>query len=90
MQRKGRKLSDLTEKELLRLGLKKGRIRTKGLPPPSYAIAPFKDALAKAEMDDLLWALNHLVHTKSKHQTWRAERIRRIDKRLRELMAAQE
>jgi hypothetical protein len=72
----------------VRAGLLKGRIRMKGVHEPSMVRPTFDAALQMATTDDLMWALKLLIEHPKAKRTWRDHRIRQIDKRLREIMAA--
>lgn len=80
--------SEMTEQQLVRHALHYGRVRTKGAFEPSELLPSFEDALARASKDDLLWALDYLIHTKRKRQSWRKVRIQKIDRKLRELLGS--
>jgi hypothetical protein len=72
----------------VRAGLLKGRIRTKGVREPSVLRPTFDAALQMATTGDLMWALELLIKHPNAKRTWRDYRIKHIDKRLREIMAA--
>jgi thioredoxin-like negative regulator of GroEL len=72
----------------IRGGLLKGRIRQKGVRDPSQVRPTFDAALQMATTDDLMWALELLIKHPHTKRTWRDHRIKHIDARLREILAA--
>lgn len=75
------------QEKYVRAGLLKGRIRTTGIPVPSKLRPAFDMALQMATTDDLMYALDLLIKRPNTKRTWRNYRIKRIDKRLREIIA---
>jgi hypothetical protein len=75
--------------ERVREGLLKGSVRAPSRGEPSKLRPVFDAALQMATKDVLMSALNLLIKHPNAKRTWRNYRIQRIDKQLREIMAAQ-